>query len=317
MAIKQKSLGMNFTFLFRYSYGEITLRLLSVAVLCFICLIVFSDNAKGRTLTKYEEPYAILQDRLIRDGFERSHIRSLYSRPEMTLDQKVLAAYFSHRESTLNYDQFLSQSSIDQTIDYLGRHQKALKQAQSIYGVDEEVIGAIILVESRLGTFIGKHLVINTLSTLAALDDKGCRDMLWNTYASQKVSGTKKKFERWARRKSTWAYAELKAFLQYIEDQKIDPYSIRGSYAGALGIAQFMPSNLLKYGKDGNRDGQIDLFQHADAIESIANYLKKHGWRPGLKRREAFRILLRYNYSKYYADTILKVADRLEKHRPK
>ena len=78
-----------------------------------------------------------------------------------------------------------------------------------------------------------------------------------------------------------------------------------------------MPSSLLRFAQDGNRDGQINLFQHADAIESIANYLKQHGWRPGLKRHEAFRILLRYNHSKYYADTILKVAERLEKLRPK
>lgn len=316
MAIKQKSLGMNFILLSRYSFWEAAPRLLSVAVLCFIFLIGYSDKANCETLTK-DEPYAILQDRLIRDGFERSHIRSLYSRPEMTLDQKALAAYFSHREATLNYDQFLARSSIDQTIDYLGRHQNALKQAQNLYGVEEEVISAIILVESRLGTFIGKHLVLNTLSTLAALDDKGCRDMLWNAYAKQKAPGSRKKFETWARRKSTWAYGELKAFLQYIKDQKVDPYTIRGSYAGALGIAQFMPSSLLRFAQDGNRDGQINLFQHADAIESIANYLKQHGWRPGLKRHEAFRILLRYNHSKYYADTILKVAERLEKLRPK
>ena len=95
--------------------------------------------------------------------------------------------------------------------------------------------------------------------------------------------------------------------------QKVDPFSMNGSYAGALGFAQFIPSSVLKFGKDGDQDGQINLFQHGDAIESVANYLKQHGWKPDLTRKEAFRILLRYNNSKYYANTILKVADRLEK----
>ncbi|MCK4728507.1 MAG: lytic murein transglycosylase [Desulfobacterales bacterium] len=285
-------------------------------VLCFICLIGYSDKANGETLTK-DEPYAILQDRLIRDGFERSHIRSLYSRPEMTLDQRALAAYFSHREATLNYDQFLTRSSIDQAIDYLGQHQKAFKQTQSVYGVEEEVITAIILVESRLGTFIGKRLVLNTLSALAALDDKDSRDMLWHTYVRHKARGSRSQFDQWARRKSAWAYGELKAFLQHVKAQKVDPFSVYGSYAGALGIAQFVPSSVLRFAQDGNQDGQINLCDHEDAIESIANYLKQHGWRPGLKRREAFRILLYYNHSKYYAETILKVAERLGKLRPR
>lgn len=316
MVIKQKSLEMNFTLLFRYSHWEAALHLLAVAVLSFVWLIGCADNAYGEPSTKYD-CYASLQERLIRDGFERSLIRSLYSRPEVTLDQEGLAAYFSHREATLNYNQFLTQSSIDQAIEYLGQHQKALKQAQSVYGVEGEVVGAIILVESRLGTLIGKRLVLNTLSSLAALDDKDSRDRLWHSYVKDKADGSKHEFDSWASRKSPWAYNELKAYLKYVNTQGLDPFSMRGSYAGALGIAQFVPSSALKFAQDGNRDGQINLYDHEDAIESIANYLKRHGWRPRLKRHEAFRILLRYNHSKYYAETILRVAERLGKFRPR
>ena len=316
MVIKQKSLEMNFTLLFRYSHWEAAIHLLAVAVLIFVWLIGCADNAYGEPSTKHD-PYATLQKRLIRDGFERSLIRSLYSRPEVTLDQKGLAAYFSHREATLNYDQFLTQSSIDKAIEYLGRHHKALKRAQSVYGVEGEVVGAIILVESRLGTLIGKRMVFNTLSSLAVLDNKDCRNRLWHSYVKDKTDGSKHEFDSWASRKSSWAYNELKAYLKYVNTQGLDPFSMRGSYAGALGIAQFMPSSLLRFAQDGNRDGKINLYDHEDAIESIANYLKRHGWRPNLKRHEAFRILLRYNHSKYYAETILKVAERLGKFCPR
>jgi membrane-bound lytic murein transglycosylase B len=316
LVINQKSLEMNFTLLFRHRYREAAQRLLTVAVLSFVWLIGCSNNACAEPLP-IRDPYATLQERLIRDGFERSVVQSLYSGPEVTLDQEGLTAYYSHREATLDYDQFLTQSSIDQATDYLGRHQKALKHAQKVYGVEGEVVSAIILVESRLGTFIGKRLVLNTLSTLAVLDDKDSRDRLWHSYLKDKADGSKHEFDSWASRKSTWAYGELKAFLQYIEAQKLDPYSLHGSYAGALGIAQFVPSSVLRFAQDGNRDGQINLYDHEDAIESIANYLKQHGWRPGLKRQEAFRILLRYNHSSYYAETILKVAERLGKSYPR
>lgn len=67
----------------------------------------------------------------------------------------------------------------------------------------------------------------------------------------------------------------------------MNPADIKGSYAGALGIAQFMPSNALSLAKDGDMDGKIDLFDHPDAIHSIANYLKQHGWKLGLTRRRA------------------------------
>ena len=79
-----------------------------------------------------------------------------------------------------------------------------------------------------------------------------------------------------------------------------------------MGIAQFMPSNVLSLAQDGNNDGRIDLFDHADAIMSVASYLSHYGWRPGIDHKAAYRVLLRYNYSKPYANTVLKIADLLK-----
>ncbi len=307
---------MSFTSLFRPNYREVVPRFLLIWVLSFAWVLGCTECAHGEG-SRGRDPYAGLQERLIRDGFGRSFIRSLYSRPEVAFDQRGLAAYFSHREAALNYDQFLTQSSINKALDYIGQYQKALRKAQSAYGVDAEVITAIILVESRLGTFIGKRLALNTLSTLAALDYKDRRDMVWHTHVKHNAPGSRREFDTWARRKSGWAYGELKALIQYVEAQKVDPLSLYGSYAGALGVAQFVPSSILRFAQDGNRDGHINLCDHEDAIESIANYLKEHGWRPGQKRHEAFRTLLCYNQSRYYAETILKVAERLAKPRPR
>ena len=100
--------------------------------------------------------------------------------------------------------------------------------------------------------------------------------------------------------------------LEYADQQGFDPAEIPGSFAGAMGLPQFMPTSILAYGKDGNNDGTIDLQTHPDAMASIANYLKKHGWRPGISRKKAEKVIYHYNHSDYYVKAVLKIAKRLE-----
>ena len=305
-------MGTISTSLFQRKKRNVMSAALAAAVVAVACLLPCPDGALCEP-SKTAHPFASLQQRLIGDGLDRTLINHVYARPEVSLDEKGLTAYFLHREATLNYDQFLTPSSIDKATTYLKTHEAAFRRAQELYGVEAEVVTAILLVESRLGTFVSKRLVLNTLSSLAALGETAKRDMLWRTYIKKRAPASKARFDKWALRKSAWAYGELQAYLAYVKEQKVDPLSVYGSYAGALGFAQFIPSSILKFGRDGDKDGQINLYQHTDAIESVANYLKQHGWRPGLKRDEAFRIVLCYNRSSYYANTILKVAERLSR----
>jgi membrane-bound lytic murein transglycosylase B len=299
---------------FRPNNLKIAQSLLTMAAVMFVLLFGWSGLgcSEPPAAPDYFPP---LKARLVSDGFDSSFVESLYSRSEVAFDQRGISAYFAHSEGKLNYDQFLTRSSIDKTFDYLKQHEQVLDRVEAKYGVDGEVICAIILVETRLGKVVGTRLVLNTLSTLAVLGDHDTRDRLWVTYLKGKTGGTKKQFDSWAARKSSWAYAELKAFLEYISSQGLDPYAIYGSYAGALGISQFIPSSVLGYAQDGNQDGKINLFDHEDAIESIANYLSKHGWKSSLPREDAVAVILRYNNSRYYANTILGVSDRLKERR--
>jgi len=79
-----------------------------------------------------------------------------------------------------------------------------------------------------------------------------------------------------------------------------------------MGIAQFMPSNILAFAKDGNKDGSINLHHHGDAIVSIASFLNHYGWYPAIGKNRAYKVLLNYNYSKPYANTLLKISKRLK-----
>jgi membrane-bound lytic murein transglycosylase B len=118
------------------------------------------------------------------------------------------------------------------------------------------------------------------------------------------------------RQKAEWAYSELKALILYAHYSGFDPLSLPGSIYGAIGLCQFMPTNALTYGVDADNDGRIDLFVKTDALYSIANYLREHGWGCQMDRASQHKAVYAYNHSNVYANTILAVADKL-KAKPK
>jgi len=255
--------------------------------------------------------FEALQKKLVADGFDPSWIQALYRRPEVRVETRGVSLFLRHSEAKLNYDQFTTAKSIRKARKYMKTHASDLEAAENAYGVDKTVITAIILVETRLGTVVGRRSVLNSLSTMAALGGPEARNRFWD-----QVSGgsdyTRAQYDKWADRRSRWAYGELKAFLTYVTAENIKPWSLPGSYAGALGIAQFMPTNVLALARDGNNDGRIDLLNHADAIASVANYLKYYGWESGQTRDAAARVVYRYNHSTYYVNTVLKISTLLK-----
>lgn len=258
--------------------------------------------------------FQTLQTRLIEDmnaNFTAEQIRRIYNNPGVYFDIKGVASYFQHQESKLNYDQFLSRDSIKKATDYMRQHHADLLKAEIDYGVDKEVITAIMLVETRLGTYVGNRPVLSILSTMAALEDKAIRDRFWEKIPTEKRI-SRAEYEKKAAQKAEWAFKELKAFIRYVENEGLNPYDIIGSYAGALGIAQFMPSNILILAQDGNQDGSVNLFHHPDAIASIANYLKHYGWEPGISREAAEKVVYHYNHSSYYVKTVLNIMEKLK-----
>ena len=256
-------------------------------------------------------PFNSLQARLAQEGFDPVMLKTLFQNPDVHFEPRTMSLFFMHSEARVNYDQFLSPESLQKARKYIQDHLSDLNAAEETLGVNKEVITAIMLVETRLGTYLGTSSILNTLSSLVAMKDSGLREIVWNSIQPERRP-EKPAFEEKASNKSEWAYQELKAYLKYTGREKIDPTTILGSYAGAMGIAQFMPSNILTYARDGNHDGRIDLFDPSDAIMSIANYLKSFGWKPGISYETAFDVVYHYNHSKVYVTTILKIADQLK-----
>ncbi len=276
-----------------------------------ILTLLFAPGAAiGKTPDKGGELTPLTQ-RLITDGFDPQRIETLFANENVFFNPSGVSLFFIHSESSLNYDQFTSKKSIANARKYMAKNKAALDLAEKEFGVDKTVITAIILVETRLGTYLGKRTVINTLSTMAALTDPVLQEKIWASIPDKKKP-KRATFDKKVAKRTKWGYAELKALIQFADREGIDPASIKGSYAGAMGIPQFMPSNALTLAKDGNKDGKVDLFTHHDAIFSVANYLKHHGWKPNISRQQQHKVLFRYNHSNYYVDTLLKISDKLK-----
>ena len=197
--------------------------------------------------------------------------------------------------------------------DFLAANQQYFTRAQQLHGIPPEILVSLLFVETRLGTAIGGGN--NALHTLAsmAVSKKPEQIPLWLAKLPDDYAQRLEWIADLMQKRSEWAYKEVKALVIYVRKYRLDMTAIPGSYYGAIGYSQFMPTNIEPYGVDGDGDGVIDLFTMSDAIASVANYLAKHGWKPGLNREAQHRVLRTYNHVDIYPNTILALADLVKK----
>lgn len=189
-------------------------------------------------------------------GLDRDQVRAWLAQGEFLESTRTNLA--APRERTLTWAEykplFVSAQSIERGREFMAEHAETLARVESELGVDPRIVTAIIGVETRYGRFVGTHSVMNALGTTAFSDSP----------------------------RSDYFLRELNAFFRLTAAEGKDPLSVQGSFAGASGIPQFMPSSFLAYAIDFNGDGQRDIWQNMDdAIGSVANYLKAHHWQPG------------------------------------
>ena len=258
-----------------------------------------------------------LQERLIADGLDANLVRSVYQNPLVKLELEVVAANLVRSEATLNYDQFLSKYSVHKAKRYIERHGTSLEKANQRFGVEPPVVVAVLMVETALGTYPGKYQTINVLSTMAVSGEPEVREKIFAGLTDeQKQMQSRAVMEKRLTKRASRSYRELKALLSYVHNNDIDPFTILGSSEGAIGIPQFLPSNIEHYGRDGDGDGRIDLFNHPDAIASVAYFLRAHRWGKAQGEKEKKKVILYYNRSTYYADTVLTLAQKLNGNKP-
>lgn len=197
-----------------------------------------------------------------------------------------------------------------EAVAFYKENQAILSTIEEKYGVPPYVTTGLLTVETRVGKFLGNAPAFQTLASMAMSRDV---QFIMPAFERDNPQGPGLAWlKRKAKEKGDWAYKEFKALIVYAERANKDVLSIPGSIYGAIGLAQFMPTNALRYGVDGNNDGVVDLFTWDDALHSMGNFLKGHGWRGAKTRAKLRKVLFRYNPSTTYVNTILHIADHVK-----
>ena len=209
----------------------------------------------GPSLANRADVNAFIQEMAAKHGFDAGELRALFNRAQVQPEILALMSRPAEAKPWHAYRKiFLTPQRIQGGTAFWNSHQQALARAAERYNADPQTIVAIIGVETLYGGNTGRFKVLEALATLAF------------DYPKRAVFFRK----------------ELENFLLLTREEGIDPLSLNGSYAGAMGLAQFMPSSYRAYAVDFNGDGHRNLWRDPeDAIGSVANYLSKHGWRRG------------------------------------
>jgi len=226
-----------------------------------------STPAASKPYGKRAEVHAFVREMVEQHGFVERELAFLFSRARR--EPAILAAIAPAKDAKarswqLYRARFVTDARIAEGVEFWRRNAEALERAAREHGVPEEIIVAILGVETVYGRQMGSWRVIDALSTLA--------------------------FDYPPR--ADFFRGELEQYLLFAREQGLDVFSVKGSYAGAIGIPQFMPGSYRRYAVDFDGSGGADLrASPTDAIGSVANFLAKHGWERGARIQLPARVV--------------------------
>jgi membrane-bound lytic murein transglycosylase B len=250
-------------------------------------VVAFLSFAHAGIDPAYTERLSELRGHLASFGFESDMLDRLFSDERVMVHPEIVG----RTGKGFNYlgRQFglLTKESLRRGRDILRERSDLFHKMEQTLKVEKEIVVAILRIETNFGRNTGNRSVFNSLLTFALVEN----------------------------RRSQWAAEELTHLLRLSVARDIDPLTIKGSWAGAFGLGQFIPSSCTYYGMDGDGNGVVDLFEFADAVWSIANYLRSHGWEAGHpeKKRKA---VWAYNHCDSYVIGVFAYAKALKRHRP-
>jgi membrane-bound lytic murein transglycosylase B len=226
---------------------------LRAIIFATVCALLVIDSGHARAAAPDPAVTAFIDSMAVTHNFDRRQLQRWFAQARV---QQGILTSIAHPTTALPWHAFrvshVTVARIRGGLAYWQQHAAALARASAESGVPAELIVATIGIESFYGRMAGGSAVFDALVTLAF--NYPPRAELFR--------------------------AELEQFLLLTRELKMNPLRVKGSYAGALGVPQFLPSSYRRYAVDFDHDGKRDLWNHRDAIGSIANYYKGHGWRP-------------------------------------
>jgi membrane-bound lytic murein transglycosylase B len=252
-----------------------------------------------------------LLESLEQEGLRRDVLDEVFYDPRLRKARVAVSLNAVNPDSAELYRQFTESYAIWLSKRFKRRHFHLLERVERETGIPANIVTAILLVETQFGTYPLRYRPLEVYTTMVVDAREDALDSLYEQAKSRYPDLDREYFASRVADKAQWAYAELVALLTMGWPEPSSLYDIRGSYAGAFGMPQFLPTSYRRFATDGNSDGLIDLNNTADAVASIANFLREHGWRDETAFEDRMRAVWLYNRSPHYVNTIFEVSRRM------
>ena len=283
---------------------------ISIVIIILISVLPSIISASENTSKRY------IEDLLVEKGLEREHIKKMLYDQRVSIDPEIIIKNLFHSSPKGSSSQpeymEIAPKYIDKGGAYIRDNAKIFSAIEKRYGTSAEVITAILIVESRLGTYPENYHVFSAYTNLAVILDPAYLENISKTYGDQYPRLHDEATLKRAQKKARWALNELYQLIVLADELDRDPLDIIGSFAGALGPGQFIPSSFIEYGQDGDDDGKKDPFNMADAMASIAHYLNRAGWKEDASIEKKRKAVWYYNHSEVYVNTIMMLCTKLK-----
>jgi membrane-bound lytic murein transglycosylase B len=291
-------------------------------ILCFAGVISTNKvSLSNKTLETQDEKIMFFKpviEKLIAKGVSEEFILGIINDSLIDFNEKYVQIDVSTKKSSGTpststvYKSLVDDKSVKRISDFIKDHKEKFDIVEEKYLINREVLGSLLWVETRHGDYLGDHRIVSVFLSLSLADqpnfiEYNLKRLRENPSVSKKeYPGLKKKLIQRSKTKADWAINELVSLYKHKDKLPYKPTEILGSYAGAFGVSQFIPSSFGSWAIDGNADNKVDLFNVDDAMFSAAHYLYKHNF--GKDESQKRKAIFAYNHSTKYVNTIMTLA---------
>lgn len=256
--------------------------------------------------------------KLIAKGGDSSFFAKIINDDRVKFDDNYVKINITNIFKKNDYSPNYNQYSISKVRSFIDINKDIFSECSKIYNIPQELIASILWIETKNGSFLGTHHIVSVFLSASMAEEP---EFISKNY---EIIKDYKEFEGQdsayiidfvkarASKKANWAIEELLALEKMSKIHAIDILQIYGSWAGAFGFSQFIPSSYINYSVDGDNDGIINLFSLKDAVFSIANYLKQHGWSNSYESQK--QAVYAYNNSKDYVNAVLTLSKKIAEY---
>lgn len=274
-------------------------------------------TTSGLNLIDETQAKGYVEDLIVSKGLDKVRAHDLMSDPRVVFDERFVLKNLNFVRPPASAKS-PGRMEIDNKYVIKGRafieeNQNLFDEIRQKYEISPEIIMAILIIETRIGTYPMKYNAFNVYANISLISDPVIMARLKDFTGVDNIplhdaEGMEKTLAR-----GRWAAGELYNLILIADTLGLDPLEIKGSVGGALGPAQFIPSTFMKWGADGDDDGVRNPFSMQDATASIANLLTKSGWRENGNEKKNRSAIWLYNHSDVYVNTIMKLYEELSK----